>query len=79
MSMDLAKKTFTQTPEYLIAGTTIRITTAIKEAASALKTGAVVKIDGNGKAEHRYRHLRYCGRRCGTGRGCGYLPHRRVL
>lgn len=50
MSMDLAKKSFTYTPEYLIAGTTIRITTAIKEAASALKTGAVVKLDGNGKA-----------------------------
>jgi hypothetical protein len=50
MSMDLAKQTFTSTPEYLIASTNIRIATAIKEAAAALKKGAPVKIDGNGKA-----------------------------
>lgn len=50
MSMDLAKKEFSTAPEYLIAGTAIGITTDVKTAASALKKGAPVKIDGNGKA-----------------------------
>ena len=50
MSMDLSKQTFTYTPEYLIAGSTIRITTAVKEAAANLSKGAPVILDGNGKA-----------------------------
>lgn len=50
MSMDLAKKSFSTTPEYLIAGVAIGITTDVKAAASALKKGAPVKLDGNGKA-----------------------------
>lgn len=33
MSMDLARKTFSCEPEYFIAGTNIRIATAVKEAA----------------------------------------------
>lgn len=36
MSMDLAKKTFSTEPEYFIAGTNIRIATAVKEAGAAL-------------------------------------------
>ena len=50
MGMDLAKKTFSCEPEYLIAGTTIRITTAVKEAAADLAKGAPVVLDGSGKA-----------------------------
>lgn len=50
MSMDLARKEFTNSPDYLLAGTTIRVTTAIKEAAADLATGAPVKLDSNGKA-----------------------------
>lgn len=36
MSMDLARKTFSCEPEYFIAGTTIPITTAVKEAGADL-------------------------------------------
>lgn len=50
MSMDLAKKTFSCAPDYLIAGATIPITTAVKEAAADLALGAPVVLDGNGKA-----------------------------
>lgn len=50
MSMDLEKKTFACAPEYLIAGATIRITTAVKEAAADLAKGAPVILDANGKA-----------------------------
>ena len=50
MSMDLAKKSFSTTPEYLIAGVAIGITTDVKAAASALTKGAPVKLDDNGKA-----------------------------
>ena len=32
MSMDLAKKTYSTTPDYFIAGTTVGIVTAAKEA-----------------------------------------------
>ena len=32
MAMDLAVQTFSTKPEYLISGTDIRITTAVKEA-----------------------------------------------
>lgn len=48
--MDLAKKTFSTAPEYLIAGATIAITTEVKVAASDLAKGAPVKLDSNGKA-----------------------------
>ena len=50
MSMDLTKQTFTYEPEYLIAGTNIRITTAVKEAAADLETGAPVLLNASGKA-----------------------------
>lgn len=46
MSMDLAKKTFSTQPDYLIAGNA-EIVTAVKEASTALKRGApVVLSDG---------------------------------
>ena len=38
MSMDLARKTFSCEPEYFIAGTNIRIATAVKEAGCLLYT-----------------------------------------
>ncbi|MEE0485421.1 MAG: hypothetical protein UDB69_04130, partial [Faecalibacterium sp.] len=48
MAMDLAVQTFSMKPEYLIAGTDIRITTAVKEAGAALTRGMVVCLaDGN--------------------------------
>ena len=50
MSMDLAKQEFSTAPEYLIAGTTIGITTKVKAAASALAKGAPVQLDASGKA-----------------------------
>lgn len=50
MSMDLAKKTFSTAPEYLLAGATIPITTATKEAAADLTKGAPVKLNSSGKA-----------------------------
>lgn len=47
MSMDLERKTFQCEPEYLIAGTTIRITTAVKEAGADLEAHTpVVLADG---------------------------------
>ena len=46
MSMDLAKKTFSTQPDYLIAGNA-EIVTAVKKASVALKRGApVVLSDG---------------------------------
>ena len=39
MSMDLARKTFSCEPEYFIAGTNIRIATAVKEAGADLSAG----------------------------------------
>lgn len=50
MAMDLARKEYTNSPDYLIASANIKITTAIKEAAADLATGAPVKLDSNGKA-----------------------------
>ena len=44
MSMDLAKKTFSTQPDYLIAGTAEIVT-----AAAALKRGAPVVLDSSGK------------------------------
>lgn len=48
MSMDLAKKTFSTQPDYLIAGVA-EIVTATKETAAALERGAVVALNGDGK------------------------------
>lgn len=45
MAMDLAKKTFSCDPDYLIAGTKIPIETATKEAAEAIPAGAPVILD----------------------------------
>lgn len=50
MSMNLTPEKFSCEPEYLLAGTDIRVTTAIKKAAAALKAGAPVKLDSSGKA-----------------------------
>ena len=49
MSMNLAVEKFSCSPEYLVAGTDIRITTAVKKAAADLKAGAPVKLDSSGK------------------------------
>ena len=43
MSMNLTPEKFSCEPEYLLAGTDICVTTAVKKAASALKAGAPVK------------------------------------
>lgn len=48
MSMDLAKKTFSTKPDYLIAGNA-EIVTAVKEASAALKRGAPVVLNASGK------------------------------
>lgn len=45
MSMDLEVKKFSYSPEYLLAGTDIRVTTAVKKAGADLKVGAPVKLD----------------------------------
>ncbi|MBE6014723.1 MAG: hypothetical protein E7241_05080 [Lachnospiraceae bacterium] len=50
MSMDLARQDFAMTPDYLLAGTTIPVITAVKTAASALAAGAPVKLNSSGKA-----------------------------
>lgn len=50
MSMNLTPEKFSCEPEYLLAGTDIRVTTAVKKAAAALKAGAPVKLDSSGKA-----------------------------
>ena len=42
MAMNLAVQTFSTKPEYLIAGTDIRITTAVKTAGAELTRGMVV-------------------------------------
>ena len=49
MSMDLAKKTFSTQPDYLIAGNA-EIVTAVKEASAALKRGAPVVLNSDGSA-----------------------------
>ena len=48
MSMDLAKKTFSTQPDYLIAGNA-EIVTAVKEVSAALKRGAPVVLNSDGK------------------------------
>ncbi len=48
MSMNLARQSFAMEPEYLIAGTTIRITTAAKTAGEDLEVGTpVILADGS--------------------------------
>lgn len=46
MSMDLARKTFSCEPEYFIAGTNIRIATAVKEAGADLSAHTPVLLAG---------------------------------
>ena len=46
MSMDLAKKTYSTTPDYFIAGTTVGIVTAAKEASAAIAAHNLVLLDG---------------------------------
>lgn len=50
MSMNLAVEKFSCSPEYLLAGTNIPVTTAVKTATADLKVGAPVKLDSSGKA-----------------------------
>ena len=44
MSMDLAKKTYSTTPDYFIAGTTVGIVTAAKEADEAVTAHNLVLL-----------------------------------
>ena len=46
MSMDLAKKTYSTTPDYFIAGTAVGIVTAAKEASAAIAAHNLVLLDG---------------------------------
>lgn len=46
MSMDLAKKTYSTTPDYFIAGTTVGIVTAAKKADGAVAAHNLVLLDG---------------------------------
>ena len=58
MSMDLEVKKFSYSPEYLLAGTDIRVTTAVKKAGADLKVGAPVKLDSStGKDEEAVIYL----------------------
>lgn len=45
-TMDLAKKTYSTTPDYFIAGTTVGIVTAAKEASAAIAAHNLVLLDG---------------------------------
>lgn len=49
MGMDLGVKKFELKPEYFIAGSTIRITTAVKKAGEALKAHAPVILSAAGE------------------------------
>lgn len=49
MSMDLAKKTFSTTPEHFIAGVTVPIATAVKEAAETFPARTPVALNSDGK------------------------------
>lgn len=51
MSVNLTVEKFSNETEHLIAGTTIPITTAVKEAAEAVSKGAVVVLDTTGKVK----------------------------
>ena len=80
MSMNLTPEKFSYEPEYLLAGTDIRVTTAIKKAAATLKAGAPVKLDGSGKAAPVAKADGTTGYRgFQIRRGCCNLPDRRVL
>lgn len=46
MSMDLAKKTYSTTPDHFIAGTTVGIVTAAKKADGAVAAHNLVLLDG---------------------------------
>ena len=46
LAMDLAKKTYSTTPDYFIAGTTVGIVTAAKEASAAIAAHNLVLLDG---------------------------------
>ena len=46
MSMDLAKKTYSTTPDYFIAGTTVGVVTAAKEASASIAAHNLVLLDG---------------------------------
>lgn len=50
MSMDLEKKTYQTAPDYFVAGTTVGIVTAAKEASAAIAAHNLVLLDG-GKAK----------------------------
>ena len=50
MSMDLARKTFSCEPEYFIAGTNIRIATAVKEAGADLSAHTPVLLAEGAKS-----------------------------
>lgn len=52
MSMDLARKTFSCEPEYFIAGTNIRIATAVKEAGADL-SAPYPRPSGGGQGHSR--------------------------
>ena len=49
MGMDLARKDFGTTPEYFIAGATIRIAKAVKVAGADIPAHSPVTLDGDGK------------------------------
>lgn len=44
MSMDLAKKSYSTSTEYLVAGATVPVVTRVKEASAAVSAGAPVAI-----------------------------------
>ena len=85
MSMDLAKKTFSTQPDYLIAGNA-EIVTAVKEASAALKRGAPVVLNSDGKlaaisvsGSSAPYTVTTTGGGCRVGRGRHRVPLRRVL
>jgi hypothetical protein len=51
MSMNLAKQSFSTAPEYFIAGTTVGIVSAVKEASAAVKAHGPVLLDSDGKVK----------------------------
>ena len=50
MGMDLARKDFGTTPEYFIAGATIRIAKAVKVAGADIPAHSPVTLDGDRKS-----------------------------
>lgn len=52
MSMNLEKQVFRYDPEHFIAGTNIRIATAVKPAGEAISAHAPVILDSNGKLKN---------------------------